>query len=40
MKRVNNPALEAGLKPQLYKIQDWGIIHPDLWLRWILVLER
>lgn len=40
MQRVYNPALETGLRPQLYKIGDWGVIHPELWLRWILVLER
>jgi len=39
IKRVYNPALESGLNPILYKIHDWSIIHPDLWLRWILVLE-
>ena len=38
--RVWNPALDSGLNPCLYKIENWEAIHKDLWLRWALVIER
>ncbi len=40
MERVWQPAIASGLHPSLYKIDNWGVIHKDLWLRWALVIER
>ncbi len=40
MERVHEPAIAAGLRPRLLKISRWETINPDLWLRWVLVLER
>ncbi len=40
LRRVINPAREAGLIPQLFRCVKWETIDPRLWLRWILVLER
>jgi len=40
MSRVWHPAIASGLRPCLYKVDNWDSIHRDLWLRWILVLER
>lgn len=40
MERVWQPAIASGLRPCLYKIDNWAAIHKDLWLRWALVMER
>ncbi len=40
MERVYNPSIRVGLNPRLIKIKKWEGIHPDLWIRWILVLSR
>lgn len=40
MERVYNPAVAVGLRPRLLKIMRSESIHPSLWLRWALVLER
>lgn len=40
MKRVWWSAKNCGLEPCLYMINNWEAIHKDLWLRWILVLDR
>lgn len=38
--RVHQPALDAGLRPKLIRVQHWDVLHPSLWLRWVLVLEQ
>lgn len=38
--RIWNPALQAGLSPAIYKVQDWAKVHKELWLRWVLVLKN
>jgi SAM-dependent methyltransferase len=38
--RVWEPALRYGLHPHLYRIENWATIHADLWLRWILFIDR
>jgi SAM-dependent methyltransferase len=38
--RVLTPALRAGLIPQLYRVREHEKVHPDLWLRWILLLSK
>jgi hypothetical protein len=40
MERVWEPAVSCGLRPQLYKIDNWHLIHENLWLRWAVVLEQ
>ena len=40
MKRIWQSAIANGLQPCLYKIDNWEAIHKDLWLRWVLVIER
>ncbi len=36
--RIYKTAIAAGLCPRLLKICNWETVHPDLWLRWALVL--
>lgn len=38
--RVYVHASELGLRLRLLQIEGWNEIHPDIWLRWILVLQR
>lgn len=38
--RVIEPARAAGLVPRLIKVSNWQALHRDLWLRWILLLEK
>jgi len=40
MRRVHTPALKSGLRPRLHKLTHWDHIHRDLWLRWMLTLEK
>ena len=40
MDRVITPAAVAGLAPRVLKVVNWEAIHPGIWLRWILVLDR
>ena len=40
MRRVYAPATASGLTPRLYKVVRWDRIHPALWLRWILTLQK
>lgn len=40
MRRIWHPAIESGLRPRMYRVDNWAAIHPDLWIRWALVLER
>lgn len=40
LRRVYEPAAGLGLKVRLLQVQNWELIHPKLWLRWVLVLER
>jgi SAM-dependent methyltransferase len=39
-RRVLAPAIRAGLNPLLYRVREYEKVHPDLWLRWILVLSK
>lgn len=39
MARIHAPAKAAGFNPRLLKIVGWETIHPDLWLRWVAVLD-
>ncbi len=38
--RVLNVAIECGLKVELLRIVNFEQVHPSLWLRWALVLEK
>jgi len=40
VQRVLQTAVSSGLRPRLLKINNWESVHPDLWLRWALVLEH
>ena len=40
IERVLGPAARAGLEYDLYRTKHWESIHPQLWLRWILVLRK
>ena len=40
VERIHGTAVGCGLRPRLLKIRNWESIHPDLWLRWALVLRR
>lgn len=40
VRRVLKPATQSGLTPRLYRVRNWSVVHRDLWMRWILVLER
>lgn len=39
LSRVIEPARAAGLRFTLHRIRNWEVIHPGIWLRWMLVLE-
>jgi hypothetical protein len=38
--RVLTVAIRCGLKVQLLRVADFDQIHPDLWLKWVLILEK
>ncbi|QJR16492.1 methyltransferase domain-containing protein [Usitatibacter palustris] len=38
--RVIAPAWRAGLHVRLVKVVNWSAVDPNLWLRWMLILER
>jgi hypothetical protein len=40
VERVYKPTVAAGLRARLFKVRGWRDIHPDLWLRRILLIER
>jgi SAM-dependent methyltransferase len=40
MARVVVPCWELGLDPVCLRVRNWQAIHPDLWLRWVLVITR
>lgn len=40
IERVLLPAGNFGLQYELYRFQNWDIVHPLLWLRWMLVLRK
>jgi hypothetical protein len=40
MERVVVPCWNLGLEPTCYRVQHWKSIHPDLWMRWILVIRQ
>jgi SAM-dependent methyltransferase len=40
LKRVLIPCRELGLQPLCYRVRNWQSVHPDLWIRWILVIRQ
>lgn len=40
IERVICPAEQIGLRYTLHRVENWPVIHPQLWLRWIIVLRK
>jgi hypothetical protein len=38
--RVLDVAVGCGLQVEIFRVRNFGQIHPNLWLRWVLVLQR
>jgi hypothetical protein len=38
--RVLDVAVGCGLQVEMFRVRNFGQVHPNLWLRWVLVLER
>jgi SAM-dependent methyltransferase len=40
LRRVLIPCRDLGLQPLCYRVRNWTAVHPDLWMRWILVIRQ
>jgi SAM-dependent methyltransferase len=40
MARVVVPCRDVGLDPVCYRVRNWQAVHPDLWMRWVLVIAQ